>query len=174
MLSKRWIPAIIAVGLLTGGCCCEKEGAAAVQDAQNKAGPALDAFHHAAAIADEKAYFGLFAPEGVFLGTDGTERWALKEFRDFAEPHFQGDSAWTFTPVTRNLDFSPGGEIAWFDEMLSSASYGDCRGTGVLRLIDGEWKIVQYSLTIPIPNALAKDFVAQIRAAGAVEGPLEK
>jgi hypothetical protein len=55
------------------------------------------------------------------------------------------------------------GNVAWFDEVLDSASYGECRGTGVLRREDGVWKIAHYNLTIPIPNDLAKDFVAKIR-----------
>ncbi len=164
MIIKREMLVLAAVALLSWSCCCEQEAMPPAQDARKEAGPALDAFHHAAAVADEDTYFGLFAPEGVFLGTDSTERWTLAEFRLFAEPHFQGDSAWVFEPLTRELEFSPGGDIAWFDEMLNSASYGECRGTGVLRLIDGQWKIAQYSLTIPIPNALAQEVVEQIRS----------
>jgi hypothetical protein len=34
----------------------------------------------------------------------------------------------------------------------------------VLRRIGGSWKIAQYNLSIPIPNALVKDVVARIRA----------
>jgi hypothetical protein len=48
--------------------------------------------------------------------------------------------------------------------MLDNDSYGECRGTGVLLLTEQGWKISQYHLTIPIPNALAKDVVKQIRA----------
>jgi len=70
--------------------------------------------------------------------------------------------AWTFTPRHRNVIVH--GDVAWFDESLDSASYGDCRGTGVLRRVNGEWKIAHYNLTIPIPNALAKEFVGRIRA----------
>jgi hypothetical protein len=40
--------------------------------------------------------------------------------------------------------------------LLDSASYGECRGSGVLRQVGGDWKIAQYNLSIPIPNALAK------------------
>lgn len=125
---------------------------------------ALDAFHTAASKADEEAYFALLAPNAVFLGTDATERWDKAAFRAFAHPHFSKGKGWTFKPRDRRIDFSQDGRVAWFDELLDSESYGECRGTGVLeKAADGGWKIVQYHLTIPMPNDLAKGFVAKIR-----------
>lgn len=130
------------------------------------AGGVLDAFHAAAARADEAAYFELLAPNGVFLGTDAGERWQKEAFRAFAHPYFAQGKGWTFAPRDRHLDVSRRGEVIWFDELLDSASYGECRGSGVLeRQADGAWRIAQYHLTIPIPNDLAKEFVARIRAA---------
>ncbi len=129
----------------------------------------LDAFHTAAAQADEEAYFGLLAPAGVFLGTDASERWDKTAFRAFAHPHFAKGTAWTFVPRNRHVDLSGDGRVAWFDELLDSATYGECRGSGVLEKIDGTWKIQQYHLTIPVPNDLAKAIVAQIRAGKAAE-----
>lgn len=123
----------------------------------------LDDWHKAAAQADEARYFGHAAPEFVFLGTDATERWDLASFRAFAHPYFAKGKAWTFVPHDRHVAIAPGGDVAWFDEKLDSGSYGDCRGTGVVRKVDGEWKIAQYNLTIPIPNALAKRVVEMIR-----------
>lgn len=125
----------------------------------------LDAFHTAAAKADEEAYFGLLAPNAVFLGTDATERWDKAAFREFAHPHFAKGTGWKFVPRDRHVDFSRDGRVAWFDELLDSATYGECRGTGVLEKGEGGWKITQYHLTIPMPNDLAKDFVARIRTA---------
>jgi hypothetical protein len=55
------------------------------------------------------------------------------------------------------------GSTAWFDEMLENQSYGTTRGTGVLVRTAGGWKIVQYHLTIPLPNDLARDVVQMIR-----------
>jgi len=124
----------------------------------------LDAFHLAASKADGSTYFGLFAPEGVFIGTDASERWTVDEFRKYAEPHFKKGKGWTYTSKTRHVDFSPAGDVAWFDEILDSQSYGTSRGTGVLRKINGAWKISQYHLTFPIPNSLAKKFTSEIRA----------
>lgn len=126
----------------------------------------LDHWHKAASVADEAAYFRVMAPEFVFLGTDAAERWDLESFRAFAHPYFAKGTAWTFVPRNRHVMFSPRGDVAWFDEVLDSASYGECRGSGVLRRMpDGEWRITHYNLTIPIPNDLAKEFVARIREA---------
>ncbi|MCC7441799.1 MAG: nuclear transport factor 2 family protein [Bdellovibrionales bacterium] len=123
----------------------------------------LDQFHQAASKADGAAYFGLFSPEGVFIGTDATERWTVEEFKKYAMPHFSKGKGWTYVPKNRHVDLVPGGEVAWFDEILESKSYGTCRGSGVLRRIEGRWKISQYHLTIPVPNALADTLVQLIR-----------
>jgi ketosteroid isomerase-like protein len=127
----------------------------------------LDTFHAAAARADEKSYFDLFAPEAVFLGTDATERWDRAAFQAFAHPYFAKGQGWTFKPRDRHVDLSTRGDIAWFDELLDSESYGECRGTGVLERIGERWLMRQYHLTIPMPNDLAKEFVARIREAAA-------
>jgi hypothetical protein len=124
----------------------------------------LDDFHLAAAQADEARYFGHLAANAVFLGTDGSERWEKEAFRAFAHPHFAQGKGWTFTPRDRHLTFSTDGRVAWFDEALDSATYGACRGSGVLEKTKEGWKITQYNLSIPIPNDLAKEFVARIRA----------
>ena len=127
-------------------------------------GRVLDDFHAAAAAADEERYFAHFAPGAVFVGTDTTERWTLPEFRAFALPHFQGESAWIYTPKVRHVDLAPGLETAWFDESLWSESYGATRGSGVLVRRGGTWRITQYVLSFPIPNELAKDVVERIQA----------
>jgi len=123
----------------------------------------LDDWHKAAADADEQRYFGYAAPEFVFLGTDASERWDLASFRAFAHPYFAKGKAWTFVPHDRHIQASPREDIAWFDEKLDSASYGECRGSGVLRHTPDGWKIAHYNLTIPIPNDLAKTVVQMIR-----------
>jgi hypothetical protein len=121
-------------------------------------GAALDDFHQAASKADEARYFSHFAPEGVFLGTDPTERWTVPEFLRFAHPYFAKGTGWTYVPRERHIVLD--GDHATFDELLDSPKYGLCRGTGSLRLISGEWKIVQYSLSFPIPNAVAAKVLA--------------
>lgn len=64
----------------------------------------LDDWHQAAAVADEARYFGHFAPNGVFMSTDATERWDVTD--------------------------------------------------RVLVLLNGQWKIAQYNLSVAIPNAV--------------------
>ncbi len=152
---------LVAVGLLValGAAAIFAPGVPA-GDSSLKAAPAirtsiaetLDGFHAAAARADEAGYFAHFAPNGVFLGTDPTERWPVEEFRAWAKPHFASGKGWTYHAIERHIDIGPGGEVGWFDEVVHNAKYGDLRGTGVVLLIDGEWKIAQYSLTFQIPN----------------------
>ena len=136
-------------------------------------GRVLDAFHLAASRADGPAYFALFAPEGVFIGTDAAERWRVPEFRAYAEPHFAKGKGWTYRPRTRHFQSRHAcPNVVWFDELLDSESYGTSRGTGVLVRGAGGWKVAQYALTFPIPNDLAKEFTGRIKAheAGARTG----
>lgn len=123
----------------------------------------LDDFHAAASEADGERYFSHLAESGVFLGTDATERWTKDQFRAFAEPYFAQGRGWTYLPRERHVTLSADGQTAWFDEILDSASYGTCRGSGALQKHDGRWQIEQYNLSIPMPNDLAKEFVARIR-----------
>jgi ketosteroid isomerase-like protein len=157
----------IAVALALAVACGFPSSARAAEPAPSAAavGAVLDAFHAAAAHADEEAYFALLATNAVFLGTDAGERWDRAAFRAFAHPYFAQGKGWTFVPRNRHVDFASDGSVAWFDELLDSESYGECRGSGVLEKSAAGWRIVQYHLTIPIPNALAKEVVARIRAA---------
>ena len=136
-------------------------------DPQPQIHAVLDDWHKAASEADEPRYFGHMTSDAVFLGTDATERWAGTSFREFAHPHFAKGTGWTFTPHDRHITVSPGGDVAWFDEKLDSKSYGDCRGSGVLRREGGSWKLAHYNLTIPIPNDLATPVVKMIRDSAA-------
>jgi SnoaL-like domain len=95
----------------------------------------LGDWHQAASVADASRYFGHFAPNGVFMGTDATERWTVAEFRKWAKPQFERKSAWSFKPRDRHIDFSADGQTAWFDEMLDTPNLGLCRGIGRLRLL---------------------------------------
>ena len=139
----------------------------------------LDDFHDAASRADVIRYFGHFATNGVFLGTDASERWSLPEFRAYAEPHFSSGRGWTYVALERNVYIASCGRMAWFDERLMNDKYGECRGSGVLVMCEGVggnkdedddgdgdrsiWKIAQYSLTVPIPNEMLADVARRIR-----------
>jgi ketosteroid isomerase-like protein len=123
----------------------------------------LTAFHAAAADADGERYFSLFADDAVFLGTDANERWTIAEFRAFAEPFFSKGLGWTYVARERHVEIAPGGDVAWFDEILWNDTYGTCRGTGVLVSTDAGWRIAQYHLTIPIPNDLSRELTTRIK-----------
>ncbi|MGH7132686.1 MAG: nuclear transport factor 2 family protein [Phycisphaerales bacterium] len=124
---------------------------------------ALDDFHEAASRAEEARYFAHFAPEGVFIGTDATERWTVDQFRAYARPLFLKGKGWTYKPRSRNIELSPEKTVAWFDELLDNEKYGLCRGSGVLRLDNGKWLITQYHLTVPVPNDLLERVANLIR-----------
>ncbi len=124
----------------------------------------LDAFHAAASAANEDLYFALLAPDAVFLGTAADERWAGEEYRAFVSSYFSRGKGWTYVPRKRSVTLAEDGRTAWFDELLENSSYGECRGSGVLRLRDGSWLVDQYNLTIPIPNEIAMEVVERIRS----------
>ncbi len=123
----------------------------------------LSTFHQAASDADGEVYFSLFAEDAIFMGTDATERWSVEEFKAFAEPYFSEGRGWTYSKTDRHISIAADGRTAWFDEMLWNDTYGTCRGSGVLILVDGEWRFIQYNLSIPMPNDLTREFTARIK-----------
>ena len=140
-------------------------GPAWAQTPEDEVGAVLDRLHATASAADGAAYFDLFTPDARFIGTDAAERWSLAEFRAYAEPHFSAGRGWTYEPTARTVSIA---EIdcrcvAWFDEVLESASYGTVRGSGVLRLTDDGWKVSQYVLSFAVPNDDAEAVVGVIR-----------
>ena len=148
-------------------------GAEEAESPERRIARTIDDFHDAAAKADATRYFAHLTADAVFLGTDATERWSKDRFEAFARPYFDEGKGWAYTSTERNVTLAPGKTHAFFDELLKNEHYGVCRGSGVLRLEDGHWRIAQYNLSIPMPNALAKEFVARIRA-HTVETPKEK
>ena len=117
----------------------------------------INQWHHAAAIADENAFFGFMTKEAIYIGTDSTERWYRDELREWSKVYFDKNSAWDFTPLSRNITFGSSKSIAWFDELLDTWM-GVCRSTGVLEKIDGQWKLVHYQLSLTLPNDKLEDF----------------
>ena len=117
----------------------------------------INEWHHAAAIADEKAFFGFMTKEAVYIGTDTSERWQRDELVAWSWKYFDGSSAWNFTPISRNITFGPAKNIAWFDELLDTWM-GVCRSTGIVVLVDDRWKLVHYQLSLTLPNDKLADF----------------
>jgi SnoaL-like domain len=139
---------LVACAVRAGPTVTAFDAAAATRDVA----AVLDDWHDAAAHADEARYFGHFAPAGVFLGTDATERWDVPAFRAYAHPHFAEGRAWTFHAVGRHVAFSDDGRVAWFDEALATERLGPARGSGVLVRGPSGWAIAQYNLALTVPN----------------------
>lgn len=123
----------------------------------------VDDWHAAAAVGDAPRYLGHMADDAVFMGTDSTERWDLTAFRAYVEQHMTAGKGWVYVPSDRGLVVPEASELAWFDERLANEKYGELRGTGVLRRDGDTWRIVHYSMTYTVPNAVARDVARLIR-----------
>ena len=121
------------------------------QDAKSNIELVLNNWHKAAAETEFDTYFDLMTKDGVFIGTDATENWQNQAFKDFSKPYFDAGKAWSFTPMERNIYINEAGDFAWFDELLDT-QMKICRGSGVLKKINGDWKIAHYVLSIAVPN----------------------
>ena len=115
----------------------------------------LDGLHQDAHEGNFDSYFDRYSSGAIFLGTDKTERWTIDEFKAYARPAFNDGHGWTYSVVERNWEGDS--DIRWFDEILFNEKLGHCRGTGVVQLINNEWKIAHYALTMLIPNQIAAE-----------------
>jgi len=122
----------------------------------------LNSWHKAAAEVNYSNYFDLLTDDSIFIGTDATENWTKPAFQAFAKPYFDKGKAWNFTALERHIYFSTDKKMAWFDELLNT-QMKICRGSGVLILINGKWKIKHYVLSMTIPNDKT-DEVIKIKA----------
>ena len=148
----RWI---LLFFLICTSNLVQVRAATPTPDQQHTISVLLDGFHQAAAKADFDDYFNHFSEDGIFMGTDASERWTVPAFKDYARASFEQGKGWTYQPLERHINIADQGQTAWFDEILDNARLGRCRGTGVLTRIDGAWKISHYSLTLLIPNSIA-------------------
>jgi hypothetical protein len=159
--------AVYALALLAVGCSTNQPS--------GTAGPALsdteftarvnafvDAWHDDAAHA-RPAFFEKIAPDGIYIGTDKMERWTREAFREWAKPAFARPVAWAFTPLHRNVSFSPDRNFIWFDEQVRS-SMGILQASGVLRPVADRFEVVHYQLSIAVPNEVIPQVTATIKA----------
>ena len=123
----------------------------------------LDGLHEDAHKGNFEAYFDRYSSDAVFLGTDKTERWTIQEFKHYAKPAFADGHGWTYKVIERNWEGN--GDTRWFDEILYNEKLGHCRGTGVVKLVNNEWKIAHYALTMLVPNSIAVDVGMQTQQA---------
>jgi len=121
----------------------------------------MNEWHHAAAVADEKAFFGRMTEDGIYIGTDASERWLRDELAAWSQKYFDRESAWKFIPLSRNIKIGPGGQIAWLDELLDTWM-GPCRSTAILIKKDNDWKIIHYQLSVAVPNDKIEGYKALI------------
>lgn len=126
---------------------------------QQAAAQVLDLLNQYSSDADWDKYFALYRQDGIFIGTDASERWGMAEFEHYSRP----TKGWRYDLTERHL--IQHGDVILFDELLNSPAYGVSRGTGTLIKTDGNWKIAQYHLSFPIPNEIAKQITAEIKAA---------
>jgi hypothetical protein len=157
-----WLLVVLTGGLatssfLTGRCS---------DNPHDAIGRLLDAFHQSAAEAQADRYFGCLAEDAIFLGTDASERWTKTAFIRYCTPYFSRGVGWKYVPRQhqRHITVGPGGQVAWFDELLDNEKYGTCRGSGVVVQTPQGWKIAQYNLSLPIPNAVVGEVIQCIRA----------
>lgn len=126
---------------------------------EQAAAQVLDKLNQYSSSADWDKYFALYRQDGIFIGTDASERWGMAEFERYSRP----TKGWSYDLTSRHL--VQHGDVILFDELLYSPSYGVSRGTGTLIKTKGEWKIAQYHLSFPIPNGIAKKITTEIKNA---------
>ena len=133
-----------------------------ISNAQNdpkvKINTTLDAWHKAAAEANYNNYFDALTDDAIFIGTDATENWNKAAFQAYAKPHFDKGKAWSFSCIERHIYFNSDKTLAWFDELLDT-QMKICRGSGVLVLLNGKWKIKHYVLSMTIPNDTSDEVI---------------
>lgn len=139
--------------------CCLPLMVAGQQDEKDHLDSLLTTWHQAASDADFEGYFGLMAPDGVFIGTDASENWGREAFMEFSRPYFDRGKAWSFRAIERNIYLGPDGKTAWFDELLDTWMQL-CRGSGVLVKSPDGWKIAHYVLSMTMPNEEVEGAVA--------------
>ena len=122
----------------------------------------VEAWHQDAAHA-RPAFFDKIASDGIYIGTDKTERWTREAFREWAKPAFARPVAWAFTPLHRNVRFSPDRTFVWFDEQVRS-SMGILQASGVIRPVAASFEIVHYQLSIAVPNEVIPQVTGTIKA----------
>ncbi|MBK7425827.1 MAG: nuclear transport factor 2 family protein [Saprospiraceae bacterium] len=121
----------------------------------------MDDWHLAAARADADKFFGSMTEDGIYIGTDKTERWFRDEIREWSKKYFERKSAWDFKPLERQVHLSEDGQYAWFNETLDTWM-GICRGSGILVKSADSWLIKQYHLSVTIDNDKIDGFLKVI------------
>ncbi len=132
--------------------------------AVDEIGKVIDDFHDAAAHGDKHRYLGHLSEDAVFMGTDEWERWPKNpDFSDYVDGRFENGRGWNYKSVERKIHVSNSADVAWFDEVVFSATNGRFRGTGVLTMQNGSWKISHYAMSFLILNENWDEVIALTR-----------
>lgn len=142
-------------------------------EAEKEVNMLMNNWHKAAATGDSKVFFGSMADNGIYIGTDATERWTKDEMEVWSKKYFDRGSAWDFKTIERQVHISTNGQYAWFNETLNTWM-GVCRGSGILSKEKSGWKIEQYHLSVTIDNNLIESFVKLVGAPGRTPIPEKK
>ena len=153
---------IILTGMLLSllGVCSQAWATDADSTLRQRVAAFLDEWHDDAAHARLR-YFDKIAPDGVYIGTDKSERWVRDDFKTWAKPFFDRGHAWEFHAFKRNIAFTPDKSVIWFDEQLNT-QMGICQASGVIRNGKDGLKILHYQLSLTVPNDLVEHVKGEI------------
>ncbi len=110
-------------------------------------------YRRAAAEANAEEFFGCLDPDGIFFGTDETERFTLSTLKSTFGPYFEKGIGWKREVLERQVYVGPNNQMGWFEEK-SKREGMPMRTTGVVRNTDNGWKIIQYNTSFSIPNEI--------------------
>ncbi len=152
---------LIAFSLLSVLVCGQVFSADLPEVTKEKLAKFLDEWHDDAAHS-RMAYFDKIAADGVYIGTDKSERWQREEFKAWAQAFFKRPVAWAFKAFNRHIAMTPDQSILWFDEQLHT-QMGICQASGVVRKTETGFEILHYQLSIAVPNDAINAVVAAVK-----------
>ncbi len=113
----------------------------------------------AAATKDTALLRNSFTADGVFIGTDDTEQWSIKQLVQVLE---STENGWDMTTCIDRSIYKISGAVdntVVFFEVIRHKKYGIMRGSGVIIKTDGvaDWRIAQYVLSFSVPNNVVSE-----------------
>jgi SnoaL-like domain len=148
-------------GLLFAALPAYAQNADADTEFRNKVSAFIDEWHDDAAHS-RPSYFDKMAKDGVYIGTDKSERWTRDDFKHWAKRYFDRPSAWTFHPIKRNIAYTEDKSVIWFDEQLGT-QMGVCQASGIIRNTKDGLRIEHYQLSLAVPNELVNHVTEEIK-----------
>jgi len=160
-MKKLFAASFLTLCLVLGSTCALAQIADERVVLSDKVARFIDEWHDDAAHA-RLSYFDKMAKEGVYIGTDKSERWTRDEFKAWAKRFFERPSAWAFKSFNRHINFSEDHRWIWFDEQLHT-QMGICQATGVIQQTARGLEIMHYQLSLTVPNELTDYLAAGVK-----------